>query len=258
MILQKILLVDDEEEFSCLISDFLVRNKFQVTTCTSAEEAVCLIHNDFFDVIICDVFIPYFGNNEGGLEVARTIAEKNPASFIIIISQYVTESLVNKFMDNVPHKKFRFLNKSEDLEHLLIETINKSLENKYIFACMPFSENYEDIYKFGIKEAAKELGFNCIRADEIQYTGGIIDKIYDLIKTAHIVIADMTGKNPNVFYEVGYAHALGKEVILLTQKAEDIPIDLRKFFHIVYGGKIIKLKEELIKQIKAIYKDGGN
>lgn len=254
MIIQKILLVDDEKDFSRLISEILEINKFQVTSCLTAEEALYRLNKEFFDIIICDVFIPFFGNNEGGLEIARFIAEKHPASFIIIISQYVTEMLVNKFMDIIPHKKYRFLNKSEDFNHLIIAAIRKALENKYIFACMPFNENFEDIYKFGIKEAAGELGFNCHRADEIQYSGGIIDKIYELIKSAHIIVADMTGKNPNVFYEVGYAHALGKEVILLTQKAEDIPTDLRKFFHIIYGGKIIKLKEELKKQIEAIYK----
>ena len=254
MISQKILLVDDEKDFSHLISNFLERNKFQVTSCLTAEEALLRLNKEFFDIIICDVFIPFYGANEGGLEVARFVAEKHPASSIIIISQYVTEMLVNKFMETIPHKKYRFLNKSEDLNQLLIEAIKKSLEKKYIFVCMPFHEDFEDIYNFGIKEAAKELGFNCERADEIQYSGGIIDRIYELIKSAHVIVADMTEKNPNVFYEVGYAHALGKEVILLTQKAEDIPIDLRKFVHIIYGGKISKLKNELKKRIESIYK----
>ncbi|MBF0539640.1 MAG: hypothetical protein HQL03_15465 [Nitrospirae bacterium] len=68
-----------------------------------------------------------------------------------------------------------------------------------------------------------------------------------------MIIADMTGKNANVFYEVGYAHASGKEVILLTQKAEDIPVDLRNFNHIVYDGKLYILKEELEKRVTAFF-----
>jgi hypothetical protein len=60
----------------------------------------------------------------------------------------------------------------------------------------------------------------------------------------------MTGRNPNVFYEVGYAHALGKRVLLLTQKADDIPFDLKHYPHIVYGGKITELKQELEKRVR--------
>ena len=59
----------------------------------------------------------------------------------------------------------------------------------------------------------------------------------------------MTGRNPNVFYEVGYAHALQKEVILLTQDADDIPFDLRVHNHIVYEGKIMRLQELLRKRL---------
>ncbi|MEW6418602.1 MAG: response regulator [Nitrospirota bacterium] len=254
MILPKILFVDDEEDFSLSIKNFLETNDFKVTSCLTTEEAALRLGSEFFDIVICDVFMPFFGTQEGGLEIARIVAEKYPASYTVIISQYVTETLVNRFMETVPHKRYCFLNKTKDLENKLIEVIKKGLERKYIFVCMPFHEDFQDIYLFGIKAASIELGFNCERADEIQYTGGIIDKIYDLIKSAHVIVADMTGRNPNVFYEVGYAHALDKEVILLTQDTKDIPVDLRKFVHIVYGGKIAKLKNELKKHIEAIYK----
>jgi nucleoside 2-deoxyribosyltransferase len=80
-----------------------------------------------------------------------------------------------------------------------------------------------------------------------------MEKIYELIRSAHIVVADMTGQNANVFYEVGYAHAIGKEVILLTQKAEDIPANLKNYKHIVYGGSISALKDQLKHLMEAIY-----
>jgi nucleoside 2-deoxyribosyltransferase len=62
---------------------------------------------------------------------------------------------------------------------------------------------------------------------------------YRQIELADIVIADMTGQNPNVFYEVGYAHAKGKLCILLTSDAADIPFDLKHQRHIVYGKSIV-------------------
>ena len=59
----------------------------------------------------------------------------------------------------------------------------------------------------------------------------------------------MTGRNPNVFYETGYAHAMGKVVILLTQDVSDIPFDMKHYPHIVYGSSILTLKDELYRRI---------
>jgi len=64
------------------------------------------------------------------------------------------------------------------------------------------------------------------------------------------VIADMTGRNPNVFYEVGYAHALGKTTILLTNNSDDIPFDLKHYPHIIYNNRIKQLKDELTTKVK--------
>ncbi|MDQ3818776.1 MAG: nucleoside 2-deoxyribosyltransferase, partial [Acidobacteriota bacterium] len=86
----------------------------------------------------------------------------------------------------------------------------------FIFVLMPFDEQFSDIYKFGIKGAADDVGAYAERVDEQIFTEGILDRIFNQISKADIVVADMTGRNPNVFYEVGYAHALGKKVILLT------------------------------------------
>lgn len=60
----------------------------------------------------------------------------------------------------------------------------------------------------------------------------------------------MTGRNPNVFYEVGYAHALDKLTVLLTRNADDIPFDLKHFPHIVYEGKISMLQSELERTVR--------
>lgn len=118
----------------------------------------------------------------------------------------------------------------------------------FVFVLMPFAEDFDDIYKLGIKEAAKEVGAYAERVDEQIFTEGILERIFNQISKADVIVADMTGRNPNVFYEVGYAHALGKIVLLLTQKADDIPFDLKHKQHIVYGNsgsKIQNLRSEL-------------
>src|SRR5260221_12288051 len=60
----------------------------------------------------------------------------------------------------------------------------------------------------------------------------------------------MTGRNPNVFYEVGYAHGIAKRTILVTHIAEDIPFDLKHFPHIVYEGSITRLRDELKRRVR--------
>jgi hypothetical protein len=82
------------------------------------------------------------------------------------------------------------------------------------------------------------------------YSGGILDRIFNQISKADAIIADMTGRNPNVFYEVGYAHALGKVVLLLTQNVDDIPFDLKHRPHTVYGGKIEALRTALVPRLQ--------
>ena len=120
----------------------------------------------------------------------------------------------------------------------------------FAFVLMPFDEAFEDVYRLGIKSACEDAGIIAERVDEQIYSETILDRIYRQIKVANFVIADMTGKNPNVFYEVGYAHAIGKSCTLLTQTAEDIPFDLKQHRHIVYGGSIQRLKASLAADLE--------
>ena len=131
-----------------------------------------------------------------------------------------------------------------------MDTIENTKPKPFCFVLMPFDESFDDIYNFGIKESCKEADAYCERVDEQVFQETILERIYNQISKADIIIADMTGRNPNVFYEVGYAHALGKLTILLTQKAEDIPFDLKHYTHIVYNNKITILKSELKSRIQ--------
>lgn len=115
----------------------------------------------------------------------------------------------------------------------------------FIFVLMPFDNDFDDIYNFGIKQTANKCGFYCERVDEQIFEGSILTRIYNQIEKADVIIADLSNKNPNVFYETGYAHALNKNVILLTQKTEDILFDLKHYPHIIYKNNIGTLSESL-------------
>jgi hypothetical protein len=120
----------------------------------------------------------------------------------------------------------------------------------FVFVLMPFASEFDDVYKLGIKPACAEAGAFCQRVDEQHYDENMLERIYNQIAKADLLVADMTGQNPNVFYEVGYAHALGKKVILLTQKTEHIPFDLKHRPFIVYGSSISKLKNDLESRVR--------
>lgn len=125
-----------------------------------------------------------------------------------------------------------------------------TLPKPFVFVLMPFDKGFDDIYKFGIKGAADDVEAYAERIDEQIFAEGMLDRIFNQINKADVLVADMTGRNPNVFYEVGYAHALGKIVLLLTQNTDDIPFDLKHRQHTVYGGSIDVLRRELAPRLK--------
>lgn len=126
----------------------------------------------------------------------------------------------------------------------------------FAFVLMPFSSEFDDVYRLGIKKTCEAEGFVAERVDEQKFSENILERIYRQIAASDIVVADMTGRNPNVFYEVGYAHALGKQCILLTSNSADIPFDLKHHRHIIYDGSIVTLcsllKSELQWQLEEI------
>lgn len=100
-------------------------------------------------------------------------------------------------------------------------------------AMMPFDAGFTAVYA-SIKKAALNAGFDCKRADDIWEHASIIQDVVSLIDQSKVVICDCSGRNPNVFYEAGIAHTLGREVILITQSEYDIPFDLRHLRYIKY------------------------
>lgn len=103
-----------------------------------------------------------------------------------------------------------------------------------LFVLMPFTLVLEPIYHDHIKKVAQQLEMKIARADDFFTTKSIMEEIWSAIVQSKIMIADCTDKNPNVFYEIGIAHTLGKPVILLTQKEDDVPFDLRHMRCIKY------------------------
>lgn len=121
-------------------------------------------------------------------------------------------------------------------------------------AMMPFSVGFQGAHR-AIASAATANGMTCQRADDIWVHSTIIQDVFALLFRSFIVVCDFTGKNPNVFYEAGIAHTLGKHVIPITQSPDDIPFDLRhhRYLHYLNNGEgLDRLRAELTNRISQL------
>lgn len=124
---------------------------------------------------------------------------------------------------------------------------------RHIAVMMPFREDFDPVYN-AIKSACDDQTMQAIRVDELKRSRIIVDDVYKTIIQSRLVICDFTGKNPNVAYEAGLAHALNREVIMIVQEAEDIGFDLRHRRYIRYSPTprgLEELKSELSEYIRA-------
>lgn len=111
---------------------------------------------------------------------------------------------------------------------------NFKVRNNHCFYLGPFMDPFNIIYSNHIAAPLVEQGISVERADEIFSTDVVIEDVWEGINCAKMVIADVTNKNPNVMYEVGMAHTIGKPVLLISQNADDLPFDLRHRRCIIY------------------------
>ena len=103
------------------------------------------------------------------------------------------------------------------------------------FVIMPFTATFNTEYEKVIRPAVVAAGLVPVRADEIYSRPQVMQDIWKALRASRIVIAELTGKNTNVFYEVGLAHTLGKPVIIITRNEEDVPFDLKALRYRYYN-----------------------
>lgn len=124
-----------------------------------------------------------------------------------------------------------------------------------VFVVMQFTPPYNELYIDVIQHVCEEFGLVSVRADESYGPGLIVADIAREITEAKLIIADITPANPNVYYEVGYAHALNKPTILIAEKPTQLPFDVSPYRVLFYentiGGKS-KVESGLRKHLDAI------
>jgi len=140
--------------------------------------------------------------------------------------------------------------KTYELENAGFESEKKP----HIFVAMPFNEDMDDIYYYGIQPSVHSAGYLCERVDLTAFTGDILDRIKSRIESSELVIADLTGANPNVYLEVGYAWGRGLPTILLSKDADDLKFDVRGQRCINYK-RIIDLEKALKLELRGLIND---
>jgi hypothetical protein len=124
---------------------------------------------------------------------------------------------------------------SEFLEKMGVD-VNAEVQPDLVFVLIPFNPMFDDTYQ-AIKYVVEESGFRCSRGDSTFTSGEILPEIIRYIVKARLIIAEITGRNPNVFYELGIAHALGKQVLILSQVDKDIPFDVANIRVLTYENQ---------------------
>jgi hypothetical protein len=120
---------------------------------------------------------------------------------------------------------------------------------------MPFAEKYREVYEQVYKPVCGANGLHCWRVDELANPGSITNDIVEGIIDSDVVIADLTTKNPNVFYELGIAHTVSNKTIMTCQSRDDVPFDIANYRIIFYeqtisgSKKLINILDNAIKEL---------
>lgn len=134
--------------------------------------------------------------------------------------------------------------------------MRNKLSEDFCFTIMPYGDWFDVYYNEIYTPAIEEAGLVSKRADDLYRPSSIVHDIWQYTKECQIVLADLTGKNPNVLYELGLAHAIAKPVILIVEKMEDIPYDLRALRIIEYDKNAhnwgFLLKKKIINAVKEV------
>jgi len=130
-------------------------------------------------------------------------------------------------------------------------------KRKTVFVAMPFANDFEDVWQFGIYSTMRNCGYICEKVDESLFAGNIVERIMDGIRNAEFVIADLSLEKPNVYLEVGYAWGMNKKVVLVAREGERLHFDLSHHKCLFYKT-IGKLAESLEKTVLEMFGRGGD
>lgn len=193
-----------------------------------------------------------FGDQDYGgniISVLRAMSDHNPNA-LSMLKQYLDQWYPDQ---NITYISAKPSERKISFAPNVFSIPDGGVEDDLVTVMMPFA-GFDGVYE-AIRNACSAAGFRCLRADDIWDNSSIIQDIFSLIYRAKIVIVDFSGKNPNVMYETGIAHTLGKTVVPLAQNMQDIPSDMvhhRALLYLKNGEGLAKLEGDLVKKLRMI------
>ena len=193
--------------------------------------------DDDYDGNVLAVLKMMFERHPANLEMVEGyVAKAFPETGVI--SEYISAKLRERRITFAPH---------------VFEVPDAKVEPELVAVMMPFDKAFDPVYQ-AIKDAcAHNLMPPCLRVDDLWEASTIVQDIFTLIFTSSVVVVDFTGKNPNVMYETGIAHTLGKHVVPISQSEGDVPFDLRHHRYLKYLANregLAALTEKLAKKLE--------
>jgi hypothetical protein len=140
-------------------------------------------------------------------------------------------------------------------QKITFEKLQVLSERPRAFVAMPFEEPFNTMYREVIQPEGERLGLDVVRVDELTGPGIIFE---DIMRESKVVIAEITAPNQNVFYELGYAHALHKPTILLARRGRELPFDIRSYRVIFYDDTIgckPEVERNLTKHLRSVLQE---
>jgi hypothetical protein len=174
-----------------------------------------------------------------------------------VLAQFLEE--IQRELDTLGATRLRD-SRPDVFEELELEVVQKAVQtpqqsaiiettSRLCFVMMPFSKKFDDVYRLLIAPVATENGLSVLRADEMSGPGFIMEQIRTAVQQSRLCIADVTGSNPNVLYEIGYAEALGKPLIILSEDLSHLPFDVAHRRVVGYGKNLESAREALQRAI---------
>jgi hypothetical protein len=265
-----ILYIDPNSPFLAMCDKYICYIKNKILKSPSTNEIYGKIIFDELSISGEDLLKILEKLNEFGSFSSGYAASRKEVFNVIIGSDEVYDELLayknikslifNKVKSKLEHSTpiiTSYPNSNEEKYNPLFRSSIKQVDKNLCFVLMPFSEVWSNrVFKL-IRPIVESLNLQCLRADNL--SGPIIiEDIWVKINQCGLIIADVTNKNPNVMYELGIVHTIGKPAVLITQDIDQIPFDFTHLRHNEYADNadgFEKLAEELPKKIREIYSE---
>jgi len=251
-----ILVVDDQEEIAEICEDVLGDEMgHHVERIRNPNKAVGMVRDQLFDVVLIDSKMIYKRARKGGLLLAEEVGGLLGTDSVILMSQFEVREEV---LELNPKSTFLAKPKGDKSPHDwvtkdLLGQISRLFDRQYGFVVMSYNDpKCDEFYANGLVPWMEEAGMMIKRMDEMPGPRAINTELQERIRQAHFVVIYASEKNPNVYFEAGYAAALEKFSVVCAEDIENLPFDIRSHHALVVGKDRDKEREEFTKLMRVL------